>query len=115
MRAERLLEGTDPVRFGTDLIAIPTPGHTRGHLVWLYRDRFLFTGDHLAWASTGDRLVAFRSVNWYSWSEQIRSMERLQAYTFEWVLPGHGRRAHLPAQEMTAHLRGCVDWMRTVA
>ena len=115
MRAERLLEGTDPVRFGTDLIAIPTPGHTRGHLVWLYRDRFLFTGDHLAWASTGDRLVAFRSVTWYSWSEQIRSMERLQAYTFEWVLPGHGRRAHLPAQEMTAHLRGCVDWMRTVA
>lgn len=29
---------------------------------------------------------------WYSWEEQTRSMERLLAYDFEWVLPGHGRR-----------------------
>lgn len=115
MRAERLLDGADPVRFGPNLIAIPTPGHTRGHVAWLYRDKFLFTGDHLAWASTGDRLVTFRSVNWYSWPEQTRSVELLLAYTFEWVLPGHGRRVHLPAQEMAAHLRACVHWMRTVA
>lgn len=31
-----------------DLAAIPTPGHTRGHAVLLYRDAYLFTGDHLA-------------------------------------------------------------------
>jgi len=29
-----------------DLLVIPTPGHTRGHVVFLYRKKFLFTGDH---------------------------------------------------------------------
>jgi hypothetical protein len=27
-------------------------------------------------------------------------MARLAAYRFEWVLPGHGQRVHLPAAEM---------------
>ena len=31
---------------------------------------------------------------WYSWPEQVRSLERLLDYRFEWVLPGHGGRFH---------------------
>lgn len=109
---ERVLEGEDAVRLDEDLLVIPTPGHTRGHMVLLYRDQFLFTGDHLAWSPAHETLTAFRSANWYSWPVQTRSMERLLDYRFEWVLPGHGRMRHDTAEEMHAHLRRCVEWMR---
>ena len=105
--------GLEPVALSPDLLMIPTPGHTRGHAVFLYRDRFLFTGDHLAWSEPRGHLYAFRSACWYSWTEQIRSMERLLDYRFEWVLPGHGRPVHLPAEAMHASLEKCVAWMKT--
>jgi len=107
--------GADPVVITDDLLMIPTPGHTRGHAVYLYRQRFLFTGDHLAWDGPRERLYAFRSACWYSWSEQTRSMERLLDYRFEWVLPGHGRPVHLPADVMHEKLAACVAWMKSVA
>ncbi len=69
---ERTIGGREPVRLADDLVAIPTPGHTRGHAVLLHRDRYLFTGDHLAWSRRRGRLVAFRDACWYSWDEQIR-------------------------------------------
>jgi len=110
---ERRLEGPDPVRLDDDLLAIPVPGHTRGHSVLLYRDRFLFTGDHLAWSEKRRRLVAFRDACWYSWTEQTRSMERLLDHSFEWVLPGHGGRWHAPsAAAMRQELERCIAWMR---
>lgn len=104
--------GFEPVSLSPDLLMIPTPGHTRGHAVFLYRDTFLFTGDHLAWSEPRGHLYAFRSACWYSWSEQIRSMERLLDYRFEWVLPGHGRPVQLAAGEMRASLEKCVAWMK---
>jgi glyoxylase-like metal-dependent hydrolase (beta-lactamase superfamily II)/ferredoxin len=103
--------GAEPLAIEDDLLMIPTPGHTKGHAVFLYRDTFLFTGDHLAWSETRGHLYAFRSACWYSWSEQIRSMRRLLDYCFEWVLPGHGRPIHLPAGEMRKSLERCIDWM----
>jgi glyoxylase-like metal-dependent hydrolase (beta-lactamase superfamily II)/ferredoxin len=106
-------EGTEPVQLQRDLLMIPTPGHTKGHAVFLYRDAFLFTGDHLAWSESRGHLYAFRSACWYSWSEQIQSMKRLLHYRFEWVLPGHGRPVHLPAPEMRASLERCITWMKT--
>jgi glyoxylase-like metal-dependent hydrolase (beta-lactamase superfamily II)/ferredoxin len=105
--------GLDPIVLADDLLMIPTPGHTRGHAVFLYRERFLFTGDHLAWSERRGHLYAFRSACWYSWTEQIRSMERLLDFRFEWVLPGHGRPVHLPPEEMRASLERCVEWMKT--
>jgi len=104
--------GNDPLLLEDGLLMIPTPGHTRGHAVFLYRDRFLFTGDHLAWSESRGHLYAFRSACWYSWTEQNASMERLLAYRFEWVLPGHGRPIHLPADEMRRSLEQCIAWMR---
>lgn len=106
-------DGLEAIALRDDLLMIPTPGHTRGHAVFLYRNRYLFTGDHLAWSPARGHLYAFRSACWYSWSEQIRSMERLLDYTFEWVLPGHGRPVHLPAREMRASLEACVAWMKS--
>jgi glyoxylase-like metal-dependent hydrolase (beta-lactamase superfamily II) len=112
---ERVLTGSEPVALGDagDLLAIPTPGHTRGHAVLLYRDRFLFTGDHLAWSRRRGGLIAFRDACWYSWREQTESMERLLDYSFEWVLPGHGQwyRADSPAA-MRRELERCVAWMK---
>jgi glyoxylase-like metal-dependent hydrolase (beta-lactamase superfamily II)/ferredoxin len=110
---ERQPAGLEPVALAADLLMIPTPGHTRGHAVFLYRDRFLFTGDHLAWSETRGHLHAFRSACWYSWPEQIRSMKRLLDYRFEWVLPGHGRPVHLDATVMHASLEQCIGWMES--
>jgi glyoxylase-like metal-dependent hydrolase (beta-lactamase superfamily II)/ferredoxin len=109
---EQVLEGEAEVRLDEELVAIPVPGHTRGHMVLLYKNRFLFTGDHLAWSPNKETLTAFRSVAWYSWPEQTRSMEKLLSYDFEWVLPGHGRIHHESAPLMRSHLRRCIEWMK---
>jgi glyoxylase-like metal-dependent hydrolase (beta-lactamase superfamily II)/ferredoxin len=109
---ENAVTGTDPQRIDDDLLMIPTPGHTRGHQVLLYRDKVLFTGDHLAWSPKRETLTAFRDVCWYNWTEQTRSMEKLLAYRFEWVLPGHGRIHHDSAEEMHKHLERCVETMK---
>jgi len=94
---ERTLTGGEPVRLADDLLAIPTPGHTMGSACLLYRDTFLFTGDHLMASEDGTRLHASRAVCWYSWPEQMRSLERLLDYRFEWVLPGHDGRYRAPS------------------
>jgi glyoxylase-like metal-dependent hydrolase (beta-lactamase superfamily II) len=109
---ERVISGSHPVELDQDLIAIPTPGHTRGHTALLYKERYLFTGDHLWWSEAVEGLVASRSVCWYSWTEQIRSMELLLEYRFEWVLPGHGRRIKLETAKMRHELERCLDRMR---
>jgi glyoxylase-like metal-dependent hydrolase (beta-lactamase superfamily II)/ferredoxin len=108
---EHVTEGEAPVSLGSELLCIPTPGHTRGHQVLLYREEALFTGDHLAWSPQRETLIAFRDACWYSWPVQTRSMKRLLAYRFEWVLPGHGRIHGAPAGEMRGHLERCVAWM----
>ena len=39
-------------------------------------------------------------------------MGRMIAFPFEWVLPGHGQRVHLPADEMRRQLIDLVARMR---
>jgi glyoxylase-like metal-dependent hydrolase (beta-lactamase superfamily II)/ferredoxin len=109
---ERCIEGADPVWLAPDLLAIPVPGHTRGSLALLYDGRFLFTGDHLWGSGDGNGLDASSEVCWYSWREQTRSMERLLAFDFEWVLPGHGPRFHAPVARMREALEKLVLRMR---
>jgi glyoxylase-like metal-dependent hydrolase (beta-lactamase superfamily II) len=92
-------------------LAVPTPGHTEGHCCLLAAGRYLFTGDHLWWDRDRRRLSASRSYCWHSWEQQKTSMERLTSYTFEWVLPGHGQRVHLPADRMRQELRRLVARM----
>jgi len=103
--------GLDPIQLTPELVMIPTPGHTKGHAVFLYRDTFLFTGDHLAWSEPRGHLYAFRSACWYSWPEQIASMKRLLDFDFEWVLPGHGRPVRLARGTARGELERCVAWM----
>jgi glyoxylase-like metal-dependent hydrolase (beta-lactamase superfamily II) len=109
---ERVLTGPEAVRLDDDLLAIPTPGHTRGHTVLLYRNQYLFSGDHLWWSEAYKSLHASQGVCWYSWPEQTRSMQRLLDYRFDWVLPGHGRRVHLSSSLMREQLEQCVKRMK---
>ncbi|MDB9528322.1 MBL fold metallo-hydrolase [Oscillatoria sp. CS-180] len=106
------LRGTDPIQLAPDVKIIPVPGHTKGHTVLLYRDRVLFTGDHLAWSERLHQLYAFRNHCWYSWPQLVQSMKKLAEYDFEWVLPGHGRRHHADQERMREQMRKCLDWMK---
>jgi glyoxylase-like metal-dependent hydrolase (beta-lactamase superfamily II)/ferredoxin len=103
--AETLIEGRAPVQLADGFLAIPTPGHTRGHTALLYRNYFLFTGDHLWWSRNRRSLNASRSVCWYNWEEQVRSVALLADYDFHWVLPGHGERIQLDPDEAKRQLR----------
>jgi glyoxylase-like metal-dependent hydrolase (beta-lactamase superfamily II)/ferredoxin len=105
--AERVIQGDLPIELAPDFLAIPTPGHTRGHCLLLHRE-FLFTGDHIWWSRHRKRLTASRDVCWYSWPDQVRSVQRLADYRFEWVLPGHGERAHFPAGEMPRQVQTLI-------
>src|SRR5262245_12119895 len=111
LKIEHIVRGGTPLRLDDDLLVIPTPGHTRGHMVLLYRERFLFTGDHLAWSPDDNALRAVRDTCWYSWPEQTASMRGLLDHRFEWVLPGHGRIHHAAPEVMHAELHACVEWM----
>jgi glyoxylase-like metal-dependent hydrolase (beta-lactamase superfamily II)/ferredoxin len=109
--AEFVLEGAEPVELAPGFLAIPTPGHTAGHCVLLFENRFLFTGDHLDWDRDSKRLSASSDYCWYSWPQQIESMRKLAAFSFEWVLPGHGQRVQLPFEEMKRQMAQLVGRM----
>ncbi|MBD2447234.1 MBL fold metallo-hydrolase [Nostoc sp. FACHB-152] len=108
------LTGLEPFNLSPDLLIIPVPGHTKGHTVLLYKNKFLFTGDHLDWSEDLHQLTAFRDYCWYSWSDQIKSMRNLANYTFEWVLPGHGRRFHADVDTMRLQLQKCIELMESL-
>jgi glyoxylase-like metal-dependent hydrolase (beta-lactamase superfamily II) len=109
---ERKIQGREPVRLDAELTVVPVPGHTRGSVALLYRDEVLFSGDHVWYEAVPQRLHASRSVCWYSWAEQTRSMELLAELPFEWVLPGHGGRWHAPSREaMRAEVRALAERM----
>ena len=110
--AEVVLEGPGPWELAPGFLAIPTPGHTKGHCVLLFQERFLFTGDHLDWDRDERRLAASEDYCWYSWPRQAESVRRLADYRFEWVLPGHGQRARLPAEEMRGQILCLAESMR---
>ncbi|MEH2246062.1 MBL fold metallo-hydrolase [Nostoc sp.] len=108
------LTGFEPFALTPDLLIIPVPGHTKGQTVLLYKNKFLFTGDHLAWSESLHQLTAFRDFCWYSWSEQTKSMRNLANYSFEWVLPGHGRRFHTDKETMRQQMHKCIELMESL-
>ena len=79
----------------------------------LVGQRFLFTGDHLAFDRHARRLSASRDYCWDSWPRQIESMQRLTQFQFGvGTLPGHGQRVHLAESEMQRQLKDLVERMR---
>ena len=99
-----------PIR--ASLVAIPVPGHTKGSVVYLLEDKYLFTGDSLAWSAERNDLIAFRDACWYSWEALTESLTKLTAYRFEWVLPGHGWSIRLDAKDMNERVTRLVARMK---
>lgn len=110
--AEVVVDGFDPHELAPGITVIPTPGHTAGHMALLVDEKFLFTGDHLDFDRDEQRLAASRDYCWHSWPEQTNSIERLAEFRFEWVLPGHGQRVRLPADEMRREIIALAERMR---
>lgn len=110
--ATDILRGIEPTPIQAALGAIPVPGHTKGSVVYLLEERFLFTGDSLYWSRRRRRLSAFRDACWYSWEAQTESLARLEGQAFEWVLPGHGNRAKGETGEWQRQLVALVQWMK---
>jgi glyoxylase-like metal-dependent hydrolase (beta-lactamase superfamily II)/ferredoxin len=110
--AEEVVSGKDVVSLMEDFKIIPTPGHTKGHMVLLYKNKYLFTGDHLWWRRKRKQLGASQGVAWYSWREQTESMARLLNFKFEWILPGHGERKYLSFPEMRLELEALINRMK---
>jgi glyoxylase-like metal-dependent hydrolase (beta-lactamase superfamily II)/ferredoxin len=114
--AEWILEGTQPITVSdSDIQLIPTPGHSKGHTCLLFQNKYLFTGDHLYWHREKNCLSAYRDYCWHSWPEQIKSMKVLSHYDFEWILPGHGQRTHLPKEDKPHQFEQLLLWMNQVA
>ncbi len=112
--AEIVISGFSDKPFGDNrsFTIIPTPGHTRGHMVLLYKNKFLFSGDHLYFSTQDQHLGAFKDYCWYSWPKQAESMSKLLNFEFEWVLPGHGSRGRLEKSEMRNQLKELVAEMK---
>jgi glyoxylase-like metal-dependent hydrolase (beta-lactamase superfamily II) len=109
--ATHLIRGREATSIRAGLLAIPVPGHTRGSVCYLLESAYLFTGDSLAWSHRRGDLTAFREACWYSWHEQKASLGRLAAYSFEWVLAGHGDSSRLSANDMRERLEEYVARM----
>jgi glyoxylase-like metal-dependent hydrolase (beta-lactamase superfamily II)/ferredoxin len=106
--AEWIVDGENMVPVGSEFKIVPVPGHTAGSMVLLYRERFLFTGDHLWWNPHTKSLEAPTRLMWRKWT-LIDSLRKLLDYRFEWVLAGHGDRVCLSAADMRAHLEALIE------
>jgi glyoxylase-like metal-dependent hydrolase (beta-lactamase superfamily II)/ferredoxin len=106
--AEWIIEGDDDIQVMPQFQIIPVPGHTAGSMALLYKEQFLFTGDHLWWDSAEQMLGAPTRLVWRKWV-LVDSIRKLLDYRFEWVLAGHGDRTRLPADEMRAQVQALVE------
>lgn len=105
---------TDEQELQPGFLAIPVPGHSKGSVVFLLDDKWLFTGDSLAWSHQRHDLTAFRGACWYSWTAQLDSLARLaDRHRFTAVLPGHGARHLGNADDLHDRLIRLVERMRT--
>lgn len=110
---ERFFEGESPAHLTEDMIMIPVPGHTKGSVCYLYQNKYLFTGDHLAFSPELHHLYAFKNACWFDFGRQIESMEKLLNYEFDYVLPGHDfPLKSLSRVEMKKSLEVCIEWMK---
>jgi glyoxylase-like metal-dependent hydrolase (beta-lactamase superfamily II)/ferredoxin len=110
--AEWVIEGAESIQVMPQFLIIPVPGHTAGSMALLYKNRFLFTGDHLWWDSAQKMLGAPTQLVWRR-HVLVDSIHKLLDYPFEWVLAGHGDRTRLPADEMRTQLRALVGRRQT--
>lgn len=87
------LEGGGPWSLNHDIELIHVPGHSEGSVCLFHKKlKVLFTGDHLL-VDESNQLSTADMYNHFSVSKQLENVRLLLKYDFEWILPGHGRRA----------------------
>ena len=106
--AEWIIEDVDSRQVLPQFQIIPVPGHTAGSMALLYKNRFLFTGDHLWWDSKQQMLRAPSQLVWRK-RVLLDSLQKLLDYRFEWVLAGHGDRVRLSAEAMQLQLQTLIE------
>jgi glyoxylase-like metal-dependent hydrolase (beta-lactamase superfamily II)/ferredoxin len=112
--ADHVVAGVDPVEVRPGLTLVPAPGHTRGSVVYHLEDRFLFTGDTLAWDFRRERLDVFPGATWYSWDVLAESIATMADLRVEWVLPGHGKWHHVGYDRYAEQMAHLADRMTRV-
>ncbi|HEY4020620.1 MAG TPA: MBL fold metallo-hydrolase [Pseudonocardiaceae bacterium] len=114
--ADQVIRGLEPVEVAPGVLAHPLPGHTKGSVLYVADDTYCFTGDSFYWSRMLDDLEVAESVTWYSIRELAASLARTAPrLRFDWVLPGHGDRKHLPAGQMAARLAALVARIATLS
>ena len=106
--AEWVVKGHDSLHIGSDFQGIPVPGHTAGSMALLFRDTYLFTGDHLWWDRDTKHLDVPSVLVWDA-ERLAQSTKRLLDFSFEWVLPGHGERIRLLSGHMRRELEQLIS------
>ncbi|WP_242887615.1 4Fe-4S domain-containing protein [Actinomadura litoris] len=108
--ADRVLRGLDPVEIVPGVVAHPLPGHTRGSVLYLADERHCFSGDSFYWSRTTGDIEVAEHVTWYSIEVLAASLSRTaDRLRFEWLLPGHGDRRRLPAEEMARRMKDLAE------
>jgi glyoxylase-like metal-dependent hydrolase (beta-lactamase superfamily II) len=107
------LRGRTPVPVGErELLAVPTPGHTRGHYVFAdLENRLMFTGDHVLphiTPSIGFEYAAVESPL----ASYLESLAAVRAMPDMLMLPAHGpvgASVHRRVDELLAHHEERLD------
>ncbi len=112
--AEIILDGKEDLIISKARI-VHTPGHTKGSQILLWDQKYIFTGDHYAFRKKINAFGSFRDACWYSWSEQILSVEKMKFFTdVELIYPGHGKRGQVLKGSFPSIIEKSVAWMKTV-
>ena len=82
-----------------EIMSIHTPGHASNHFCYLY-DGYLFTGDHIMQGSTV--VIAPPDGNM---TQYLDSLELINDYSVEIILPGHGEPIDNPYDEIDATIK----------
>jgi glyoxylase-like metal-dependent hydrolase (beta-lactamase superfamily II) len=103
--ATDIITAADEAAIFPGMVAFAVPGHTRGSVLYLHRQRHLFAGDTLAWSTQTSDLRPIETI-WYSRQEHQRSLARLARsdHRFEYVFPGHGDWTKAPVNDMCDRL-----------
>jgi glyoxylase-like metal-dependent hydrolase (beta-lactamase superfamily II)/ferredoxin len=112
--ATDVVEGLEDAEVCPGVVIVPTPGHTAGSVVVVADEAVACTGDSLACDPTTGELEAWPEVCWWSWPDQLDSLERLaRTHRFAHVLPGHGGRGHDDPESLRRRLLALVDGFRS--
>jgi hydroxyacylglutathione hydrolase len=102
-----LVEGQEVQVGDVRLQALETPGHSRGHLVFVMRDggrTYLFCGDTLFFGGK----ILLQSIWDCDLQAHLRSIEKLAGLGVDVFLPGHGS---FSLQDGQRHITAAIGWI----